>query len=187
MKTKTDYEVEGCWTGLKIITNCRVCGTLLTPTPKTGHYNSKYWELQRHNKEQLVSCPNNCAEALAVKTIRDFLAVRGYCTEKSKSWYYKLDYTIIKHAWVNRKGKVYPVGIREHVYFAQDRGTTEHDLELKGWLKLSNRDLYWEKELSKKQIDFAFDYLVANNCENKTKEFMEKSEYACCYFKLGKI
>ena len=53
-------------------------------------------------------------------------------------------------------------------------GTTELILEQKGWLKLTSMDLMWEKKLSKKQIDFVFDYLIANDYKECTKIFMEK-------------
>lgn len=187
MKTKTDYEVEGCWCGLKIQTKCRVCGALLIPVPKTGHFNSHYWELQRHNKEQLVCCPNDCAVDVGEKIIKEYLAIRNYCTEESKSWKYELDYTIIKNAWINRRGKVYPIGIREHIIFAYDMNSSESDLEKRGWLKLTSKDLMWEKKLSKRQVDFIFDYLVANNYEAQTKLFMEEySNSPSRYFKIGK-
>lgn len=185
-KEKIDYEVEGCWSGLASKTKCRNCGTLLEEVPKEGHPNSDYWELQQHSKERLICCPNNCSIIIAEKKMKEFLKVRNYCIKSSESWNFKLDYKIIKHAWIDRKGKVYPLEIREHVDFAFDLDLTEQDLEQKGWLKLTGRDLIWEKALSKKQIDFVFDYLIENNFEKLTKEFMEHSNYKFGYFKTGK-
>ena len=176
MKLITDYEVEGCWTGLKSKSKCRACGEVLQTTPKTKHYNSQYWELKRHNDERLVNCPYGCPVELADKKMKEYLAIRYYCTSKSESWNYQLNYTIINHAWIDRKGKVYPLSARGHIAFAIDRGFTEYYLESKGWLKLSNVDFYWEKTLSKKQIDFVFDYLVDNERENESKEFMDISK-----------
>ena len=173
---KTDYEVEGCWTtARKINTRCRVCGSLMIPVPKEGHFNSSYWNMQRHDKEQLICCPKGCSVNDGEKKIKEYLAIRGYCTKKSESWKWELDYTIVRNAWINRKGKVYPVGVREHIDFAYDMGTTEQLLEQKGWLKLSGRiDLMWVKSLSKRQIDFIFDYLVANGYEKQTGIFMDE-------------
>ena len=70
MKMVTDYEVEGCWSGLHFKTKCRVCGAIMKRVPKEGHYNSRYWELQRHDREQLICCPNGCSEKEAVKKVR---------------------------------------------------------------------------------------------------------------------
>lgn len=181
-----DYEVEGCWSSLTSKTKCRNCGTLLEEVHKEGHPNSDYWELQQHAKERLICCPNNCSVIIAENKIKEFLKVRNYCIDNSESWNFKLDYKIIKHAWIDRKGKVYPMDIREHVSFAYDLNTSEQALEQKGWLKLTGRDLMWEKALSKKQIDFVFDYLVTNGLEKLTKEFMNYSKSESRYFNTGK-
>lgn len=183
----TDYEVEGCWTGLKSKGACRNCGTIYENVPKDGHFNSQYLELQKHDEERLVCCPKGCSVKSAEDCINRFLKIRNYCTDNSESWDYELDYTTLFHAWIDRTGKVFPVGIRGHVSFAYDRNTTESDLERKGWLKLSSGiDLFWEKKLSKFQIDFVFDYLVANNHSKQVKIFMKYSERTCRYFKIGK-
>ena len=183
-KEEIDYEIEGCWSGLETKHNCRCCGALYVTVPKEGHPNSHFWELQQHSKERLVCCPNNCSVIVAEKKMKEYLKVRSYCTKESESWDYSLYYPCVKNAWVDRKGKVYPVGIREHLDFAYDRCTTEQILEQKGWLKLTSMEFMWEKSLSKKQINFVFDYLVATNHENLTKAFMEKAKVASYYFKI---
>lgn len=175
-------EVESCWTALKVKTNCRSCGSLLMRVPKTWHFNSHYWKLHRHNKEQLMCCPKGCSVKLAEEKMREFLGLQFYCTKDSKSWNWTLDYTIIKNAWINRRGQVYPLENREHSSFAINRDLTERDLELKGWLKLSIKTFMWQRRLSKLQIDFCMDYLIANKLDKYTRLFMEESISRSNYF-----
>lgn len=181
-----DYEVEGCWSGLTSKSKCRNCGTFLKEVPKEGHTNSHFWRLQQLNKERLICCPNNCSVIIAEKKMEEFLKLQNYCINNSESWDYTLNYKIIKHAWIDRKGEVYPIGIREHVNFAHGLGLSEQDLEQKGWLKLTSMNFMWEKKLSQKQVDFVFDYLVANSLEKFIKEFMEYSTSPYQYFKIRK-
>jgi hypothetical protein len=35
--------------------------------PKENHPNSKYWGLQREEKEKLMVCPNDCSEDGSIK------------------------------------------------------------------------------------------------------------------------
>lgn len=186
IKKNLNEEIEGCWTGLDTKGKCRNCGSLLKEVPKEGHPNSNYWELQQHGKEILACCPNNCLLSVAENKIKKFLKVSNYCKHDSESWNFKLDYKIIKNAWINRKGKVYPMEIREHISFAYDLNTSEQELEKRGWLKLTSMDFMWEKKLSKKQIDFGFDYLIENGFEKLTKVFMEFSKSPSRYFKIRK-
>lgn len=181
---KTDYEIEGCWSGLKIQSHCRACGTLMVSVPQENHFNSQYWRLQKHDKEQLICCPKNCPVTLAEKKIKDYLAIRHYCTGKSATWKWELDYKSFKNAWIDRTGKVFPMEIREHVNFACNMDTSEQELEDKGWLKLSMMDLMWQRKLSKRQIDFVFDYLVSNGCEEQTSEFMYESKSPTGFYRV---
>ena len=56
--------IIGCWTHKSRfgISDCPICGAILILTPKEGHRNSKYWNLQRDDDELLLCCPNNCTE-----------------------------------------------------------------------------------------------------------------------------
>jgi len=178
MKMVNDYEVEGCWTSMdkKEKPRCRKCGSILKLVPKEKHFNSRYWKLQRNDGLLLACCPKGCAEKDAVKSYKEFSLVRNYCTKDSNSWNYKLDYTIIRNAWINRGGKIFPCEYRGHVDLAFDLNSDEITLERKGWLKLSASTFIWDfrgKVLSNKQIDVIFDYINIYN-KKKLKEFQEK-------------
>ncbi len=90
MKLVTTYEVEGCWSTQNLLksspTRCRKCGSIMEPVPQEGHFNSKYWELQRLEDEVLVCCPEGCKEKDAVNAWRTYDKVRSWCTEGSKSY-----------------------------------------------------------------------------------------------------
>lgn len=183
MKIIKDYEVEGCWTGLKSQSKCRLCGTLLETVPKQGHYNSRYWELQKHDEERLVCCLNGCDMNIAESKIKEFLKIRNYCTTNSESHNYKLDFNIIHNAWIDRKGRIFPCEYREHVELAFDLNNDEITLEKKGWLKLTSMEFMWSKKLSQKQIDIIFDYIKIYN-KKVMKEFSEKIDYSIGIIKL---
>ncbi len=182
---KTDYEVEGCWSSKKITSHCRLCGKKLERVPVKGHYNSKYWELKRDDGQILVCCPNNCNVKEAEAKNNKFEKIREYCTKNSQSWSYKLDYNSILHAWIDRQGKVYPVGLRKHIEFALEHETEEGTLEKIGWLKLSCRDFSWDKHLSKRQIDTIFDYIIITGTKNNMKKFKECIDNEQGYLKIG--
>ena len=184
MKKIIDYEVEGCWSNKQIISCCRLCGTKFQEVPRENHYNSKYWELERNDGQVLVCCPNGCNVESAEKKMKEYLKVRYYCKDNSKSYNYKLDYNKIQHAWINRQGKVYPCGLREHVDFAYEHNTTERDLENEGWLKLTSYEFMWEKKLSKRQIDVMFDYIIIVSGEKDIKKFKTCIDDETGYFKL---
>lgn len=173
MENIIDYEVEGCWTGKKIVSQCRLCGTKFIKVPRKGHYNSKYWELERNDGLILVCCPKNCNVITAEKKNKEYSKISRYCKDNSRSWNYELDYNKISHAWINRRGKIYPLEIREHVYFAEKHNTEESELEFQGWLKLSSKDFYWEKKLSKRQIDVIFDYIRIVGTDKDIVQFQE--------------
>lgn len=173
MENKVDYQVEGCWASKKHNTKCRLCGTKLVLVPREGHYNSKYWAYEKDDGTVLVCCPKDCDEKLAVIKIRQFVKISGYCTAISESWDYKLDYNKIHHAWIDKKGRVYPVPQRGHVDFAFDRGKTEGQLENRGWLKLTSREFFWRKKLSKRQIDTLFDYILVVGKPSDVKKFKD--------------
>lgn len=168
-----NYEVEGCWSTLKHGTCCRACGEKLIQVPKEGHYNTKYWKFQKDDGLILLCCPNNCSEEIAVKKLREFLKIKYYCTPNSKSWNYKLDYNLISNAWINLRGKVYPLADRQHIDFAFERNIEESILENQGWLKLTNREFFWRKKLSKRQIDMIFDYIQVVGTDDDVKKFKE--------------
>lgn len=182
---KTDYEVEGGWSTLKNGTRCRACGEKLIEVPKEGHYNSKYWKLKKDDRCLLLCCPNNCSEEVAVKKIREYSKIKGYCTLNSESWNYKLDYHTIYDAWIDKRGKVYPFESRGHINFAWERNTTESLLEKQGWLKLTNKEFFWHKKLSKRQIDMIFDYIMVMGVEQDIKEFKECIDVESYYIKIG--
>ena len=184
MKMITDYEVEGCWSSPKTESKCRLCGAKFQSVPKKGHYNSQYWELTRDDGTFLVCCPKGCDVKEAENKMKEFLKIRGYCTSDSKSWCYKLDYNIIKDAWINRQGKVYPLESRGHNDFAFEHNTDERSLENKGWLKLTSVEFFWEKKLSKRQIDMIFDYIMVVGIKKDVKNFQEYIDKDVGIFKL---
>lgn len=187
MKLIKDYEVEGCWTSTdkKRKTKCRACGAVMDNVPKEEHYNSQYWELQRHNQERLVCCPNGCSEKLGVQKFREFNKIRYYCTKNSESWNYKLDYNIVHNAWIDRKGKIFPCEYQKHIDLAYELNSDERTLERKGWVKLSNLTFMWDdNRLSQKQIDVIFDYINIYN-KKMNKEFIEKIDNPVGILKLG--
>ena len=58
-KTKTIY---GCWSyNRKSV--CPYCKSKLVICPKVNHPNSKFWLLQKNNKESLLVCPKGCLES----------------------------------------------------------------------------------------------------------------------------
>jgi len=184
MKTITDYEVEGCWTSPKLERKCRLCGTEMQLVPRENHYNSQYWKFERNDGTILVCCPKGCDVKEAEKRMEEFSKIRKHCVTNSESWSYKLDYNKIKHAWINRQGKVYPLESMEHVYFAIEHNTDERTLENKGWLKLTSMDFFWEKKLSKRQIDMIFDYIMTVGIENDVKNFQAYIDRDIGIFKL---
>ena len=184
MKMITDYEVEGCWTNPKSKIKCRLCGTEMPPVPKENHYNSQYWRLERNDGQILVCCPKGCDVKEAEKRMKGFLKIQYYCIAKSESWHYKLDYNKIKDAWIDRQGTVYPLGIREHNNFASEHNTKEYTLENQGWLKLTSMEFFWEKKLSKRQIDMIFDYIMIVGIKNDVKNFQAYIDRDVGVFKL---
>ena len=133
MEMIKDYEVEGCWTSTdkKRKTKCRACGAVMENVPKEGHYNSHYWQLQRHEQERLVCCPNGCSEKLSVQKFREFNKIIYYCTKNSESWNYKLDYGLVHNAWIDRKGKIFPCEYQKHIDLAYELNSDERTLDRK--------------------------------------------------------
>lgn len=185
MKDIIDYEVEGCWTNKKITPRCRLCGTKYEKVPRKGHYNSKYWELERNDGFILVCCPKNCNVIIAEKKYKEYLEIWRYCKDDSQSWNYELDYNRILHAWIDRQGKIYPLEIREHISFVEEHNTEEIKLENKGWLKLSSKDFYWEKKLSKRQIDIIFDYIMVVGTDKDVVQLQNCIDNETGCIKLG--
>jgi len=184
MKKKTNYEVEGCWSIKKILSRCRACGTKFQQVPRQGHYNSKYWELERNDGQVLVCCPNGCNVKEGLAKMNEYFKIRHYCTVDSQSYNYKLDYNKIQHAWIDRKGKVYPVGLREHVTFCREHDTEERELEKKGWLKLISKEFMWDRKLSKRQIDVVFDYIMIEGSKEDIKKFKKEIDREIGMLKL---
>jgi hypothetical protein len=184
MKIITNYEVEGCWSSSKSGIKCRACGTEMQSVPKENHYNSKYWRLSRNDGLGLVCCPKGCNVKEAEKRMKEFLKIQYYCIIKSESWNYKLDYNKIKDAWIDRQGKVYPLGTREHNDFAFEHNTDERTLEKKGWLKLTSVEFFWEKKLSQQQINMIFDYIMITGIKKDVKNFQEYIDRDVGVFKL---
>lgn len=180
----TDYEVEGCWTSPKSKSKCRLCGTKMQPVPKENHYNSQYLGLGRNDGLILVCCPKSCDIKEAEKKMEGFLKISRYCSTNSKSWSYKLDYNKIKHAWIDRQGKVYPLESRRHVNFAFEYNTDERSLENKGWLKLTSMEFFWDRKLSKRQIDMIFDYIMVVGIKKDVQNFQEYIDKEVGIFKL---
>ena len=184
MKIITDYEVEGCWAGVKSKSKCRVCGTKFQLVPKKNHFNSQYWKLARNDGTFLKCCPNGCSVETGEKTFADFNKIRKYCANNDESWNYKLDYTKIKDAWIDRNGNVYPLESREHIGFAIERNINEHTLENQGWLKLTFMEFFWEKKLSKQQINIIFDYIMIVGIKKDVKNFQEYIDRDVGVFKI---
>lgn len=55
-------EIVGWWSNdkSKPPANCPKCGAPGIIVPKRGHPNSRFWDLQRHDNEQLECCKNGC-------------------------------------------------------------------------------------------------------------------------------
>ena len=184
MKMIIDYEVEGCWTSPKSKSKCRLCGTEMQPVPEKNHFNSQYWKLTRDDGIILKCCPKGCSVKTAENIMKEFLKIRCYCIDKSESWNYKLDYNKIKHAWIDRQGKVYPLESRGHISFAFEHNTDERTLENKGWLKLTSMEFFWKKKLSKRQINMIFDYIMVVGIKKDIKNFQEYIDRDIGVFKL---
>jgi len=56
---KKEETIYGLWTKRQG-SKCHYCKSLLILCPKDGHPNSKYWNLQRTEKEKLLVCPRGC-------------------------------------------------------------------------------------------------------------------------------
>lgn len=186
MKMITDYEVEGCWRNPNSKEKCRLCGTLMQPVPKEGHFNSQYLELARDDGMILECCPKGCNVKEAEERMTEFMKIRYYCAAKSASWCYKLDYNKIQDAWIDRQGNVYPVAWMGHIDFAYERNADEATLENNGWLKLTAREFFWRKKLSQAQIDMIFDYIQITGTKKDIKKFQEEIDRDSSYFKLEK-
>ncbi len=184
MKIITNYEVEGCWTGQISKSKCRLCGTKMQVVPKENHYNSQYWELEKNDGNILVCCPKGCDVKEAENSMKEFLKIQYYYITKIEIWHYKLDYNKIKDAWIDRQGTVYPLEIREHNNFAFEHNTDERTLEKKGWLKLTSMEFFWDKKLSKQQINTIFDYIMIVGIEKDVKNFQEYIDRDIGVFKL---
>lgn len=180
MKMILDYEVEGSWSVKKSKhkSRCRVCGALLKEVPQEGHFNSRYWHLKRTPDEILVCCPKGCKVETAERIMKEYLAVRHYCIEGSESYKFSLDFDRIKHAWIDREGKIYPCELYGHILLAEDLGYDEVHFEQTGWLKLSQLNLIWEKRLNESQIQIAkqfIDKYRPKDCE-RLYEMLERSK-----------
>ncbi|MFZ5634401.1 MAG: hypothetical protein ACOY40_16330 [Bacillota bacterium] len=91
-----------------------------------------------------------------------------------------------KDGWIDPEGNFYACSFEDHWKFADEMCKkqkyrlmsrflfnldAEYTLEINGWVKISLGKIHYhrEKRLTKKQVDFLFDYLLANG--NNMKEF----------------
>jgi hypothetical protein len=185
MKMIKDYEVEGCWTSEKRIKrgNCRSCGAMFERVPKDGHYNSKYWELERDDGQILVCCPSGCSEKDAVEKQRKYTNIEKWLTDDSSSWDFKIDLSKIHNAWIDRKGNIIPCDTRMHIEKAEEIGFSEQELESMGWLKITSEEILCNFDFSKysnpskKQYGVLFDYCTIHNKLNQYKELEKRYMY----------
>jgi len=184
MKMILEYEVEGSWSSTKSKHKgrCRICGALLKEVPKEGHFNSRYWHLKRTPDEILVCCPAGCSVETAEQRMKEYMAVRHFCTKGSDSYKFSLDLDKIDNAWIDREGKIYPCELYGHILLAEELGYDEVHFEQTGWLKLSQLNLIWENKLNTFQINVAkqfIDKYRPKDCEflyemlEETKGFLE--------------
>jgi len=174
MKLITDYEVEGSWTTHKAKSRCRNCGKLKELVPEKGHYNSQYWKLKRPDGLDLFCCPNGCSIKEADKKMEYFLTFYNYMIKRCKSYNYRLDYTIIKYGWIDRKGILFPCKHQEHKYIAEKIFKKNMNIiENEGYVKITvgiNQKIVISciKKPTEQQINTILDWAHANNF--KTRE-----------------
>ena len=63
-KHKIERRIVGGWHYGKYeySSRCNYCNSIEVPCPKSGHPNSKFWNLKRSDKEILTVCPRGCFE-----------------------------------------------------------------------------------------------------------------------------
>lgn len=178
MKLITDYEVEGSWISESSVgkINCMKCGAFLELVPKTGHYNSKYWKLDRNDHCKLVCCPNGCSEFDARQAYANYRESVTWCKKGSKSWNWELDLLLISYAWITRHGRIIPCYLSGHEDVADRIGVNSKSLESKGWMKISSKEIIYDFSFSKysspskEQWKTLFDYCTAHNILSQYKE-----------------
>ena len=178
IKMITDYEVEGTW--VKVNSDgiadhkCRKCGANHVLVPREGHFNSKYWDLQRNDGLYLVSCPEGCSVVDADKTMKDYMKVSYWCKDGKASYKHELDLLKIEDAWIDRTGKIIPVEWQGHSEYADSIGADEFSLEQKGWVKIARLKiifLNYRKHITKKQKN-AVQTLLLTHGKNVPDEYL---------------
>ncbi len=177
MKIVTEYEVEGAWSSLKNKSKCRLCGTVLEPVPRDGHFNSQYWRLERNDGQILKCCPEGCSEQACLDLIKYFKIVYQYCKPNAQPYDFELDYSLIPGFWMDRKGIIYPCGKEEHVYLADEYfNKYENQLEEAGFVRFSSDYIACDKRPSKAQRNAIYKFLEFHG-EDITKAFEKMEEW----------
>lgn len=70
------------------------------------------------------------------------------------------------NGWLSPKGRFYPCTYMGHIDAADELGYEEVEVEKLGWVKLSSGEWFQpDKELTQRQLDWMFDWCVANSKE----------------------
>lgn len=173
MKLITEHEVEGGWSSLNHVSKCRNCGAITEFVPKEGHYNSKYWVLQRNDGLFLKCCPNGCSEKEATRKMKRYLLFRLFCTKNSESWNYRYDFSKIEDGFISNKGVFYPCNYDEHkslIYELEEQLNIKYNEST--WIKFSEDKFYFTHNRLNKKQNGAIAYI----CTEKGLKFNESIE-----------
>jgi hypothetical protein len=59
-KAEAGGEVYGGWMSPNLVHKCGACDSELVICPREGHFNSKFWQLERDDGMVLFICPKEC-------------------------------------------------------------------------------------------------------------------------------